>query len=230
MSNFQTRTVLKNMKSKKAFTLIEILVAVAIFSTAMIIATGIFSNVIGSQSLVTASSTVNNEAQRILRQISDDTVNAIGTGTTNIPAGTAGSDIQAKGILFLKDDGSIASAADIPTGVVLFSSAGLKIYRIKNNNIEYTADTTSNKLRFNSLASPPKVDERPSGYNFLRLNSSNVEISTLNLSGFFCYNSSCLQAPYLKIDMTIQTKNYSSQAARHRAKIQLRTMVTGRSY
>jgi len=230
VSNFQLRRIQKNMKSKKAFTLIEILVAVAIFSTAMIIATGIFSNVIGSQSLVTTSSTVNNEGQRILRQISDDTVNAIGTGTTNIPAGKTGSDIQAKGILFLKDDGSIAGATDTSTGVVLFSSTGLKIYRIKNNNIEYAADTTSNQLKFNTMASPPTVDERPSGYNFLRLNSPDVEIITLNLSGFFCYDSSCLQAPYLKIDMTTETKNYSSQAARHRAKIQLRTMVTGRSY
>lgn len=225
------------MKLKKAFTLIEILIAVAIFSTAMIISSGIFSNIIGNQSLVTVSSSVNLESQRIIRQISDDTVNATSTGTTSY------NKCAPKGILFLKDN-SIASPTALPidcvatassvsgfNGIVLFSPTGIKIYRFNsaNKTIEYginTSDPKSQNLLFDTSV-PPKIS---SVYKFSTLGNSDVEIVSSSFSGIYCYNSSCSQVPYVKIDMTTETAGYATKAARHRAKLELRTMITGRSY
>jgi prepilin-type N-terminal cleavage/methylation domain-containing protein len=224
----------KKIKSQKAFTLIEILIALVIFSIAMVIASGVFSNILGSQSLVAVSTSVNNEGQRILRQISDDTINATSVGTTNIPGGQT----NAKGILFLKSDGSVAKlSTDIATGFVLFSPNGLKIYQYdaSGKTIKYGVNKPTNQtailnqLQFVTTSVPPTIDL--SKYDFSTLNNPSVEISAFSLSGFFCYNSAgCSQQPYIKIDMVTETAGYATKAARHRASIELRTMITGRSY
>ncbi len=222
---------------KRAFTLIEILVAVAIFSIAMIISAGIFSNIIGNQSFVSVSSNANREGQRILRQISDDTVNATGTGGVSFDPS-----IQAKGILFLDSNNAVvtppadclsamASNCYFP-GIVLFSPRGIKIYRFnaKNKTLEYgvnVGETNHNLLLMNPLTVPNQIS---SVYTFSKLNSDNTEIISNGFSGISCYNSSCSQQPFIKIDMTTETFDYANKAARHRAKIELRTMITGRSY
>lgn len=224
------------MKPKRGFTLIEILVAVTIFSFAMIVASSIFSNIVGSQSLVTVSSEVNQEGQRIARQISDDTVSATASGTINIDTS-----ISAKGILFLKADGSAEEpntaciSKVVPScyypGIVLFTSSGLKIYQFHpDKTIWYgisTVNPASNQLEF-SASSPKKLDL--SKYTFFQLNNKKVEIVSNGFSGISCYNSNCSQAPFIRIDMTTQTKDYGQKSARHRAKLELRTMISGRSY
>lgn len=226
------------MKNRKAFTLIEILIAVTIFSFAMIIASGIFSNIVGNQSLVNVSSDVNREGQRILRQISDDTINATETGTVSSDA-----NLKPRGILFLNDQNAIVTPSANCTalgaagcdfaGVVLFTKSGIKVYRYVDvsgiKTLEYginTANPRSNQLQM-IAGTPPRLGPR---YIFSQLNSNDVELVSNGFSGASCYNSSCTQSPFIRINLTAQTKDYANKAARHRAKIDLRTMITGRSY
>jgi len=61
-------------KTKKAFSLIELLVAVTIFAMALVIAFGAFTLTLGNQSFVQANADVNTEGDRIMRQISDDII------------------------------------------------------------------------------------------------------------------------------------------------------------
>jgi len=234
------------MQAKRGFTLIEILVAVTIFSFAMITASGIFSNIVGNQSLVAVSSDVNREGQRILRQISDDTINAVNTGSVAVKNGgviTVDTAIQPKGILFLDDSNAIATPSSncvVPgnpdcnfNGVVLFTNNGIRIYRFVDvsgiKTIQYGINLVtpeSNQLLL-STGIPRKLS---ADYSFSTLNNNSVEFITNGFSGISCYNSSCSQAPFIRISITTETKDYVSKAARHRAKIDLRTMITGRSY
>ena len=230
------------MKSKAGFTLIEILIAVAIFSIAMVIAYGIFSNIVGSQSLVSVSSEANHEDQRILRQISDDTVNAVVTGsvaTVNGAVITVDQNLKPQGILFLTATKAVATpaASCVPNcnfpGIALFTTSGIKIYfyDAASKTMQYavnTKDPTSDQLLLTNTTNPSLSPN----YEFKTLNDNSVEVvSTSNgFTGFVCYNSSCNQQPYIKLDLTVETKNYSNLSARHRALIELRTMITGRSY
>ena len=219
---------------RKSFTLIEILIAVAIFSTVLIIASGVFSNIIGNQSFVNVSTEVNREGQRILRQISDDTVNATENGKISSNSG-----VEAKGIIFLNADGSLATplaSCIIPSTpgcnfsqIAIFAKDGAKIYRFNSTNksIEYgvsVSDPSSNQLAFNL----GKLDT--SKYKFSQLNNSRVEIISAGFSGISYYDSNCSIAPFVKIGMTVETADFSHQPARRSAKIELRTMVTSRSY
>lgn len=238
--------VVRKMRNLAGFTLIEILIAVAIFSTAMIIASGIFSNIIGNQSLVTVSSDVNREGQRILRQISDDTINATVIGTVATVSGvtvTVDQNTMPRGILFLSSQNAIVKLADpyvcvVPetlgcdyAGVVLFTNSGIKIYRYNTVSkiIEYGIDLNhpnSNQLLLTTGTSKKLTAD----YTFRQLNSDSVEIISNGFSGIYCYSSSCSQAPFIRIGLTMQTKDYAIKATRHRAKIDFRTMITGRSY
>jgi len=228
------------MKKLKGFTLIEILVAIAIFSFAVIISSGIFANVIGNQSLVFTNSKVNHEGQRILRQISDDVVNATVKGSVKINGNTDQS-IKPNGILFLTEENAIAATPENCIsnsrescnfyGLVLFSESGIKIYRFNkiSRTIEYglnSSDPTSTELILDNGV-PAKL---ASNYVFSTLNNNDVEIVSSNFSGISCVSSSCSQSPFVKINFITQTKNYENRAARHRAKIELRTMVSSRSY
>lgn len=226
---------------RSAFTLIEILVAVAVFATALVIVTGIFSSILGNQSSVATQTAVNKDAERIIRQISDDVVNAIGIGLVTQNNSTALNPLfKPKGILFLdnfnKPEEPVTGCQLVPVndfsnthcnfnGIVLFSKSGLKIYRFNpsTKTVDYSAtDSTTLKIGADGKIS--------SDYKFQKLNNDNIEVLSTGFRGIGCYNDSCNLAPFVKINFTTQTKDYATKSARKRARLQLQTMVAGRSY
>ncbi len=217
---------------KKSFTLIEILIALVIFSFAIVISSGIFSMILGNQSLISASSEANKEADRILRQISDDVVNATGNGNASKNGNPYLANIR--GIAFLNSGDKIIKLPNsclanppqgncLASGLVLFGKDNLKIYRKVGDTIQY-ASAASTTLELDSNGKLSNV------YNFQPLDNDKVEIALLEFSGQVCYSSDCKVAPFVKINFAVQTENYSAKAAGRRAKVQLQTQVSSRSY
>ncbi|MCX6812157.1 MAG: prepilin-type N-terminal cleavage/methylation domain-containing protein [Candidatus Berkelbacteria bacterium] len=220
-------------KSKKAFTLIEILISLTIFSFAMVIAAGIFSGVIGNQSFAAVNSTVNDEGQRIIRQFSDDAVAATGVGVVQQPGVATNQYSSVKGFLFFDPNSNII---DFPAscfstggnctaaGVVMFGKNNLKIYRFSGKGIIYASDS-SDTLWLDSF------NHISQDYIFSQLNSAKTEISQLEFSGADCYNqNSCQISPIVNVLITIQTKGYDLKFSDRRAKFQLKTRVALRNY
>jgi len=218
------------------FTLMEILLAITVFSFAMVIVAGIFSTILGNQSSISTNSVINKESERIIRQISDDMINAIAVGGVTKPNDSdLNPNYKPKGILFLRNDGLSAEPnlncqIDDTTncdysGVVLFSKTDLKIYRFNSTDktIEYAVDTSPILKIVNS-------NKISTDYKFETLNSDKVEILSPGFRGIACYNANCKVAPFIKIGFTTQTKGYATKSARQRAKLEIRTIVAGRSY
>jgi len=181
-------------KNKKAFTLIEVLIALTIFSFAMVICSGIFSMIIGNQSLISVNSEVNRETQRIMRQISDDTVNATKIGKTTSDNPEYSYD-NIEGIAFLTANNKIVLPGDgcvndSPVtncnfrGIVLFGNDGAsdntKIYRFvpTEGGIGDIWYCTKSGLTL-TLTSDGRVDST-SCPGFKRLNNNKVEIDLRN--------------------------------------------------
>ena len=225
---------------KPGFTLIEILIALVIFSLVMVISSGIFSTIIGNQGLISTNSQTSQEAQRIIRQISDDIVSADGVGVAHKPAGDVYTGI--KGLLFFGQNDKIISAdkiclaADIPDSncfeaqtIVLFAKDNLKIYRFVPSignpligDIEYTS-SPGTILKLNAAGD---LD-----YSLSKLNNDKVEISAFKIWGAECYQgASCKNSPFAKINLEVRTVDYPAKAAGKRAKINLSTTVSGRSH
>jgi prepilin-type N-terminal cleavage/methylation domain-containing protein len=222
----------REVKKRKAFTLVEILIALFIFSTVMVLATGIFTSVIGGQSLINVNSNVSKESQRMMRQISDDVTNAIGIGSDGV------SRTNIRGILFFKANGAIFSESELKgcldstmatcnaNGIVLFSKGKLKIYRlvVASKQIEY-AEANSATL---TLGATGSIDFAT--YQFQSALSEKVEVGTLNFRGLACYSTICDNMPFVQTEMVVQTKDYSQKAPSQRANLHLRTITAGRSY
>lgn len=216
---------------KKAFTLIEVLISIAIFSFALVISAGVFSQVLGNQSYVRVNSEVNKESNRIVRLVSDDIINAIGIGSVTGSGNATINSWTPHGILFLKD-GVVKStnnsclASEVVdcqfNGLVLFGKTSLKIYRLHDNNIEYSySDSNQLKLNTSNQISPE--------YLFSALNSEKVEVSVNDLSGIACYNANCNSLPFVRFNINTKTKNFSNLAARRRATLDIRSIVSVRS-
>ncbi|TSC94339.1 MAG: hypothetical protein Athens101428_325 [Candidatus Berkelbacteria bacterium Athens1014_28] len=232
---------IENCKIRKlsAFTLIEVLIAVVIFSFAMIVATGIFSNIIGAESSIVANFLVNKESARLTRQISDDIISANGKGKVEklgIPA--VGYD-SIRGVLFLDAGKKIMrpsslcisapeSASCNFSGIVLFSSNGLKIYYIDpaDKSLKYASSgTTTLKVDASEVVVTGE-------YSFSQISSEKIEITDSKFQGIGCYSSStdCSNMPFAKADLTFATRDFDTKAPARRAKINLITSVTVRSY
>jgi len=221
--------------SRRSFSLIEVLVALVIFSFAIAICGGIFSMILGNQSLISTSSEVNKESGRILRQISDDIVNATTTGTATKNGAAYLPEIR--GIAFLTSDNKIVNLPDTclaspstscPTaaGLVLFAKDNIKIYRFSDQAIKYIATAgTTLKLDSNGRLSPDEYSDN----KFQILNNDKVEVASLEFSGISCYRSSCDVSPFAKIQIKVQTKDYATRAAGRRSQIFLETSVANRA-
>ena len=230
----------RRRRNLAGFTLIEILIALVIFSFAIVISSGIFSMILGNQSLISASSEANKEAQRIMRQISDDVANATGSGNVHIHGQSGNIFSGVRGILLLDNQGGVRTPPNdclinpgntncLAAGLVLFGKDNLKIYRKAGNTIQYAQYASDDAVDSITL----KLDSNgklSNVYNFQPLDNDKVEIALLEFFGQVCYSSDCKVAPFVKINFVVQTENYSAKAAGRRAKVQLQTQVSSRSY
>jgi prepilin-type N-terminal cleavage/methylation domain-containing protein len=237
--------VIKRVKNKSAFTLIEILIALTIFSLALVLVTGIFSSVLGNQSLISASSKVSRESQRIMRQINDDIISASKTGSVTKNNGGYYSQFV-EGLLFLDKNMKIVDPNDLcrlivseanlldsclADALVLFSDDGIKVYRFKPfanegtiGDIEYAFLANANQLQVNNS------NIVTTNFSFRKLNSEDTEISVLKFWGFGCYKPDCRLSPFSQIFLRVQTKNFDKVSPNKRSVFTLKTRVNKRSY
>jgi prepilin-type N-terminal cleavage/methylation domain-containing protein len=242
---------MKIMKiNKPAFTLIEILIALAIFSFALVIVTGIFSSILGNQTLISTSSEVSRENQRIMRQISDDVISATKTGRVVRPNGSS---TPAEGFLFLDGDMRIIDASRLchdypgsstdelegpePTtfctlarGLVLFSDEGIKIYRYRAFSGSEFGD-----IEHASVLGSSDLNVSNAGYlnmtlPFRRLNSPDTEVKKLRFWGFGCYADDCSLHPFVQVYFALQTKDYDKLSVNKRFIFGLKTTISKRTY
>lgn len=241
--------MIKN-KNKSAFTLIEILIAMAIFSFALVLVTGIFSSVLGNQTLISTSSEVSRENQRIMRQISDDAIGATKTGRV---VKLNGSSNPVEGFLFIDENMKIIDSArlcktypgavfdeldeegpaiscTLANGLVLFSDQGIKIYRFSPfsgsefGDIEYAFAAGASDL---SVSNSNSIT---TNFSFKKLNSDDTEVRKLKFWGFGCYLNSCELHPFAQIYLGMQTKDYNKLSANKRFAFGLKTRISKRSY
>ena len=226
----------RRRRNLAGFTLVEILIALVIFSIVMVLSAGIFSSVIGSQSSLNVNSDVSKESQRVMSQISNDIVNATGVGS-------AGTDRpKVAGILLVKPAGVVFGEVDLKncigadtiaapdtacraSAIVLFSKDRIKIYRLNGKQIEY-AESNSTALSMSGTSASVKYSD----YRFAPVLSPKVEVSSLIFRGLACYTAACNNMPFVQTEMEIRTASYDTKAPGQRAKLHLRTQTTGRSY
>lgn len=226
MIKYSHKTKKPACRQARAFSLIELLLAVTIFALALVIAFGAFTLTLGNQSFIQANSEVNTEGDRIIRQLSDDIINANGTGSAS--GATNYTDI--KGILMFDADGYVkdASISSSAKFLVLYYKDSLKIYFQNDDKIMlYSQSGTSLPLAANQL----KIDSILVSSS--PVNDSKTESSELIFSGLSCYKTNgvavgCSQQPFVTIGFGIRTKNYDSKPPAKRAKFLLRTRVVSR--
>lgn len=246
---------MRNIKEKRsAFTLIEILIALAIFSFALVIVTGIFSSVLGNQTLISSNSEVSRDSQRIMKQMTDDIKDANTIGAVKKPNGSYYSK-TIEGFLFIDANKKImesntlrrflasgnleelnSSELDlngVAAGIALFSNKGIKIYffnRSEENeqvgDIEYAFIPSVSELEVNN-SNIINVD-----FDSIKskLNSDQTEVDALVFWGFGCYQSDCNLSPYAQIVLTIRTKNYDQTSPNKRSIFGLKTRISKRTY
>jgi len=249
------------MKSK-AFTLLEILIATAIFATAMVLAGGVVAQTVRYQNKINYVRLVANESQRLSDLLSGDIklANAsgkvkarlagIGYDTYDYKNGLALFDCDAEcfSVHFRNnatpDDNPSAYSDSNTNGykantLVIFytnrdtNSTNHKIYyfnRTDNKIYIYsnTGDTVqlstagSGDLDSNNITSSPKTS----------LISSADTSGTIKFGGFAPEDSSTYYyQPYILFDIYVETLDYGTTAeASVKAKTEIRTSVTGRSY
>lgn len=219
--------------------MIELLIAATIFALALSIAFGAFTLTLGNQSFVQANSEVNTDGDRIIRQLSDDIINANGYGSIEgIDAGHSYQKI--KGLIFLNAAGTI-----VGSGVPAAGAEEICYYRAQEN-----CDRTVNALiLFYKNPEQIKIYQWNQDNSQLRLkifpgasiktsnivlsdsdkiNGSNVVVSLFNLTGATCTLTFCSQQPFVGIDLGVETKNYDKKAPAKRAKFLLQTRVESR--
>lgn len=225
-------------KTRKAFSLIELLIASTIFALTLVIAFGAFSLTLGNQSFIQANSEVNIDGGRIIRQLSDDIINANGFGSV-VGIDASRSYQKIKGFIFLSFDNS-AVGSGIPS-----SSFGICYYREQINcdpsvntlilfykNPDQTKiyqwDQTTGELRLKTISGNSVTISTISLSGVDRINSPKVEVNHFGLTGATCSSALCKQQPYVGLDLGVRTKDYNSKPPAKRAKFYLQTRVESR--
>lgn len=224
-------------KNRKAFSLIELLVAAAIFSMALVIAFAVFTLTLGNQSFVQANSEVNTDGDRIIRQVSDDIINANGYGSV-VGIDASHSYQKIKGFIFLDTDGTVVGSGipDASSSICYYrgqpncdSGVNTLILFYKNpDQIKVYQWNQNNQLRLkifpgSSINTADII--LASGDN---INNINVKTNFFNLTGATCTSVQCNQQPFVGIDLDVRTKQYDSKAPAKRSKFIIQTRVESR--
>lgn len=226
-------------KTKKAFSLIELLVATTIFAMALVIAFGAFTLTLGNQSFVQANADVNSEGDRIARQLSDDIINANGVGAATVRSTTYN---NIKSLIFLNNDGYIIGSGigGYGNGICYYReqascdrTANALILYYKNPNKvkvyfwnQLTGNLWSKTFDGASISIANLSDFRSSITD--KVNSDKVEVNRFTLTGATCSSALCNQQPFAGIDLEVRTKGYDSKPPAKRAKFIIQTRVESR--
>jgi prepilin-type N-terminal cleavage/methylation domain-containing protein len=232
-------------RNKRAFTLIEILIATTIFVTVMVITIATISSSMNYQDKLKEIRTTSEGVQRIADMITRD-VRATKGGTTLKFQSTVGDPTVSfsKGILLLScrwnvnnncqyiGDSNAPDTNYSADTLVLFSQKTLRIYSVKDGAVYYylndnlvipdplTSELIAHMVGLGGVQEPDK-------YKI----SSNSDKVMLLMGGFAPSTSAAtVQQPYLSFKVISQTVDYDKLPSGMRARAEIDSSVTMRSY
>ena len=235
ITNYQLQT------RKKAFTLMEILIAASIFAIVMVIATGILGQSSSFRGKIKAQRESSEDAKKIADMISRDVREATGPVTVNLDTNPIVSKTYSGGIVLQKVTlGSTAifkyfsAPFDYSSLPTTNPDANTLIIATKSKIIIYANINSSIYRKAVDYSSPGIFNMADIAFTFLlpenKINSSNVD-TAIFFGGYSpATTSTNLQQPYLQFILTCQTKGYSSLSPNSRAIIEIRSTVTARNF
>lgn len=249
---------------RKAFTLLEILIATAIFATAMVLAGGVVAQTVRYQNKINYVRLVANENQRLSDLISNDIKLANTSGMVEAKLAMSYDTYDYKNGLALFNCGNecfpvhFRKDATIDDNPSTYSDSNINGYKANTLVIFYTNrdtnstdhkiyyfDSTDKKIylysntgdtvQLSTAGNPGQNDlDNDTIVSSLKtsLISSADTSDTINFGGFAPEDSSTYYfQPYILFDIYVETLDYSGTAeASVKAKTEIRTSVTGRSY
>lgn len=241
----------KKPSKSEAFTLIEILIATAIFATVMIIVVATFTWAVGYNSRLRETRRVGQEARGAMGQLTRDIRLANGSGKVTI--GSTTTDIG-EITLFLCGTTSNSSCVPVfqdvagrykndltattdPSGTPILSDAVLILKQNTNEAVLYRSIKTSG----NNYKLTMTVKTDITNFNNLNISTSFPSSAITNLQpdgmsmqvyfGGYCGTKlSRKQQPYAEIYMIGQTYDYDKLQPNARSKFHLRTTIESRDY
>jgi prepilin-type N-terminal cleavage/methylation domain-containing protein len=235
--SFKIRHTTYNItRTKRGFTLLEVLIASMIFAAVMLITTGIVAQSSSYRSKLKAQREVNEETRKLADMITRDVRSAnysvaVRTGSILDPGFTTPHHYK-NGIVLYSYNGSYADIVDNVSPNT--ETANLLEIFTKDNNVRVyksyldVADGI-NKVQYITGTYVPETH--------LVNVVSNVQINNgindlkIDFSGFAPEDTSPnKQQPYVQFTITSKTKNYSTLPNSERATATIRSVVTSRSY
>jgi prepilin-type N-terminal cleavage/methylation domain-containing protein len=254
-NNRQLITCLPAGKAKrKAFTLVEILIAASIFATVMVIATGILGQSTSFRSKIKATRETSDDVKKISDMITRDVMNAKETGQPSsysyndhiliipkilyFPRGIimGNSTVAIRQPLFSLLPTPVYPAETYPSPpagnfanfLIIAMNDRYHIYYNINGKACYTDMQRTPFSGVTISVSESYVDPATAGCA-QQLNSGNTDV-ILNFAGFSPQTSFVnQQQPYVQFYIQSKTKNYSTSSPNSRAMTEIRSSVTPRS-
>ena len=238
---------------RKAFTLMEILIAASIFAIVMVIATGILGQSSSFRGKIKATREVSEDTKKISDMITRDVREAGYPARITLDSGTY--DFKT-GIVMINKNATgdqnwpacfsapcIATYPTINSGIgggggavlILASKDSYKIYHFNFGNSSYETKAIFYKTipRLSGTGTLVTLDKsyftNPDN-TFTKINSNNTEIS-FSGHGFAPDDTTATkQQPFLRFSITAQTKNYGSLTVNQKALMTIQSEVTARNF
>jgi len=245
---------IQKTKFKKAFTLLEILIASSIFAVIMLITTGTVAQSSSYRSKLKTLREVNEETRQIADQITRDV--RTGTSMAQVEAldGTTKKTRTFKnGLALLKCKGSVyqcsfvnATTGNITDGnpfnstdsiiantLIISTKDAYKIYVLVDDGTSHNTFISYGTVAHNPVTANDIITAtQVKGVTGNKITSTNTE-TAVNFGGY-CPDDSAttIQQPYVQFFITSRTAGYTGSGLplNQKSLAQLRSMVTSRSY
>lgn len=223
---------------KSAFTLIEILIASAIFATIMVMTAGIISQ-----------SSTYQEKIKAMRETADDTRKLADAITGNVRSAKGETTVRfenndySSGVIMLFCDTKVCKAVNNTTAesgaantLVTFSKDSYKvIYAFGDPNVNARVYALSSAAGATPAVSIPGLLNNAAGFVSTmtaadKLTTRSGYASSLVLNGFAPFDGKWNSQPYVKFTLVSKTPNYDSAPVTRRAIITLQSSVALRNY
>jgi prepilin-type N-terminal cleavage/methylation domain-containing protein len=207
------------MRKQRGLTLLEILIGVSIFATALTLASGVFSQTMKYQKKAEVSRQINYEARSGLENIISDIRNSQGVALTR-----SGSNYHNFAIFYNTGNNLVDSPADTYGNMIRV--------RISDRHLrEYRYDSFDKALRQRDY-----VDG--SWSNYVRLTSDDIEIDDFEIRANLAKsptnnldnNIKNSTYPWLELDMSIKYQDPKDRSELRNEKVEISTVVTPRDF